>query len=182
MTELLTEFLCTQTALKSWLFGLVFVGQTLSMMRRSFDVVSDMATAIGEPVDPRWAATLATVTPDPLGWFHGAENTARMGNVSHACSFCGSNESHGLPTVGDCQGTIIATMPATCEAFVSHWCSDPTCLTVCLCTLRLLRVHQAQASCLPKARNSAPNLYVRSLTSYLPYCTYSTNIRHHPNS
>ena len=79
---------------------------TLSMMRRSFVVISEMAAAIGEPVDPKWDQTLARVTPDPLGWFHGdpAENGYRMGNVSHECSFCGSNVSHGPITTGDCQG------------------------------------------------------------------------------
>lgn len=79
---------------------------TLSMMRRSFDVISEMAAAIGEPVDPKWDQTLARVTPDPLGWFHGdpAEKGYRMGNISHECSFCGSNVSHGPPTTGDCQG------------------------------------------------------------------------------
>eukprot|EP01050_Picozoa_sp_SAG11_P014935 SAG11_NODE_1888_length_4115_cov_2.442480_2_plen_221_part_00 len=77
---------------------------TLSMTRRSFDVVSDMAAALGAPVDLKWAATLARVAPDPLGWFHGAQNGARMGNVSHPCSFCGANRSHGTPTAGDCQG------------------------------------------------------------------------------
>jgi|EP01047_Picozoa_sp_COSAG01_P016398 hypothetical protein len=77
---------------------------TLSMMRRSFDVVSDMAKAVGEPVDPKWAAVLKRITPDAIGWFHGEDNGARMGNVTHECSFCASNVSHGPPTSGDCQG------------------------------------------------------------------------------
>jgi hypothetical protein len=35
-----------------------------------------MARAVDEPVDPKWDATLAKVTPDPVGWFHGLENGA----------------------------------------------------------------------------------------------------------
>ena len=33
-------------------------------------VVSDMAEALGEPVDPKWAQVLAKVVPDALGWFN----------------------------------------------------------------------------------------------------------------
>ena len=48
---------------------------TLSMMRRSFDVAGDMAAVVGAPVDPKWAATLAKVVPNPIGYMHGAHAT-----------------------------------------------------------------------------------------------------------
>lgn len=54
---------------------------TLSMMRRSFDVVSDMAAFLGEPVDPRWAAVLAKVAPNPLG----AWTRPLSGDLSRRC-------------------------------------------------------------------------------------------------
>eukprot|EP01046_Picozoa_sp_COSAG06_P005933 COSAG06_NODE_271_length_18677_cov_157.113360_4_plen_134_part_00 len=34
---------------------------TLSMARRSFDVVSEMATFVGETVDPKWCATIIII-------------------------------------------------------------------------------------------------------------------------
>ena len=36
--------------------------------------MTEMAKAVGEPVDPKWDATLAKVTPDPVGWFHALKN------------------------------------------------------------------------------------------------------------
>ena len=84
---------------------------TLSMMRRCFDVVSDMAAFVGAPVDPKWAATLAKVVPDPVIWFHVDTRfwSYRMGNVSHECGFCsgarGPPKGHRPPTAGDCQAT-----------------------------------------------------------------------------
>ena len=123
---------------------------TLSMMRRSFDIVSDMAEALGEQVDPKWAAVLAKVTADPLGWFHGEQNGARMGNLSHPCSFCMANESHGEPTVGDCQGTSNSNgnLRGICAPSVSDRVCPAACLPLGLLSARGVKLC-AQSVCAP---------------------------------
>ena len=85
---------------------------TLSMMRRSFDVVSDMAEAVGEPVDPKWAATLERVAPTStlVGWMHIDDPTMHaptpgMSNeTTHMCTWCAwkQDDKTRTPTVGDC--------------------------------------------------------------------------------
>lgn len=80
---------------------------TMSMVRRSFDVVSAMAAAVGEPVDPKWAETLARVVPEPTGFMHNPAATASMTSTSaHRCSWCGwnPNDKKRVPTAGNCQG------------------------------------------------------------------------------
>ena len=84
---------------------------TLSMMKRSFDVVSEMAKALGELVDPKWAATLERVAPTSslVGWLHIDDPsmhapTVGMGNETHMCTWCAweKNDKTRTPTVGDC--------------------------------------------------------------------------------
>eukprot|EP00729_Bicosta_minor_P027100 gene27100-23524_t len=80
----------------------------MSMVRRSLDIVSDMAAAVGELVDPKWADTLAKIAPEPVGWMHNPAATSRMtSNSSHMCTWCAWNKNNKTrtPTVGDCQGT-----------------------------------------------------------------------------
>ena len=82
---------------------------TLSMMRRAFDVVSDMAAFVGQPLNPKWATTLANVVPDALGYFHGSAAAGYpQGNVSYNCSYCASvgGKRNGPLTVGDCQASL----------------------------------------------------------------------------
>ena len=79
-------------------------------MRRSLDVVSEMAAAVGEPVDPAWAVTRAKLAPYPSGWMHLGGATSRMtSNVTQNCSFCApfrhaTSDPHPGSS-GDCQRT-----------------------------------------------------------------------------
>jgi hypothetical protein len=62
---------------------------TLSLMKRSFDVASDMARFLGEPVDPKWAEVQAKTTPLALGYMHVEVRTriyARGGSTSNSTS------------------------------------------------------------------------------------------------
>jgi hypothetical protein len=63
--------------------------ETLAMVRRSLDVVSDMAMAVGEPVNPAWALTRKKIAPYPSGWMHLNSATDHMtSNTTQNCSFC----------------------------------------------------------------------------------------------
>ena len=81
---------------------------TLSMARRSFDVVAAMAAAVGEPADPKWAEVRAKLAPYPSGWMHidpPSYSYAMASNESHLCSFCGPFRYDVPGSAGDCQDT-----------------------------------------------------------------------------
>lgn len=81
---------------------------TLSMSRRSFDIVSEMAAAIGEPVDPQWEIVRQSIAPYPSGWMHLSGvpgNTMTNTSAPHMCSFCGPFRYDVPGSVGDCQAT-----------------------------------------------------------------------------
>lgn len=80
--------------------------KTLAMVRRTFDVVSEMAAAVGAPVDPAWAATRAKIAPYPSGWMHLGGATSRMtSNATQYCSFCAPFRHDHPGSSGDCQRT-----------------------------------------------------------------------------
>jgi hypothetical protein len=81
---------------------------TLSMSRRSFDVVAEMARAVGEPVDPKWELVRQNIAPYPSGWMHldAAPGKAMINSsVDRLCSFCGPFRYDVAGSVGDCQAT-----------------------------------------------------------------------------
>jgi hypothetical protein len=78
--------------------------ETLAFVRRSLDVVGEMAAAIGEPVDPAWATT--KLAPYPSGWMHLGGATSRMtSNSPQNCSFCAPFRHDHPGSSGDCQRT-----------------------------------------------------------------------------
>jgi hypothetical protein len=103
---------------------------TLSMARRSFDVISEMATAIGEPIDPKWEEVHAKIAPFPTGWMH-LDNVPgkAMSNRSgpHFCSFCGPFRYDVPGSFGDCQSTSgRVTQVDNCTMSVNGQCPEGT--------------------------------------------------------
>lgn len=79
---------------------------TLSMARRSFEVVAEMAEFVGEPIDPKWAEVHAKLAPYVSGWMHlEPPGTAMASNTSHFCTFCGPFRYGISGSSGDCQAT-----------------------------------------------------------------------------
>ena len=79
---------------------------TLSMARRSFDVVADMAKAVGEPINPRWADIHENIAPYSSGYMHLDPPGYKMAsNASHMCSFYGPFRYNVAGSAGDCQST-----------------------------------------------------------------------------
>lgn len=102
--------------------------KTLAMVRRSLDVVGEMAAAVGEPVNPAWAATRAKLAPYPSGWMHLGGVSSRMtSNRTQDCSFCAPFRHDHPGSSGDCQRTGgRATQLSNCTASTDGVCPAGT--------------------------------------------------------